>query len=96
MEVKEHWNGLGISFGEEKYSLITLWTQYENTAAVSHAAALVETESGYLLFEKTNPESPCSAAKFSSIDDVKRYLYDMTELDYSKYDSEAGTYIILY
>ncbi|MBD5104569.1 MAG: DUF4300 family protein [Ruminococcaceae bacterium] len=93
--VKERWNGLGISFGEEKYSLITLWTQYENTAAVSHAATLVETENGYLLFEKTNPESPYSAARFSTIDDVKRYLYDMLELDYSKYDSEVGTYIIL-
>lgn len=93
--VKERWNGLGISFGEEKYSLITLWTQYENTTAVSHAATLAETDNGYLLFEKTNPESPYSAAKFASIDDVKRYLYGMMELDYSKYDSEVGTYIIL-
>lgn len=93
--IKEYWNGKGVSFGEEKYSLITLWTQYKDVTAVSHAAVLIETDNGYLLFEKTNPQSPYSAARFSSIDDIKRYLYDMLELDYSKYDLDIGTYIIL-
>lgn len=77
-------------------SLITFWTQSGNRICASHAAILVEIDNGeYLLFEKTNPESPYAASRFSSIDIVKQYLYNMMNLDYSRYNDKIGTYIIL-
>ena len=85
----------GISFKENNFSLITFWAQSDDIVGVFHAAVLIETDSGYLLFEKTNPLSPYAATKFSSTDDVKQYIYNMMNLDYLKYGSQIGTYIIL-
>lgn len=48
-----------------------------------------------MLFEKTNPESPYAATKFSSVDEVKTYLHNMMELDYSKYQKQLGTYVVM-
>lgn len=93
--VQEKWSELGISFDECPVSLVTFWTQSGDRTCASHAAVLIESDKGYLLFEKTNPESPYAATKFSSVDEVKQYLYDMIDLDYSRYDSQVGTYIIL-
>ena len=93
--IREQWSELGISFKENAWSLITFWTQSDDMIFVSHAAALIETDNGYLLFEKTNPESPYAATKFSSADGVKQYLYNMMALDYSRYDDQVGTYVIL-
>ena len=56
---------------------------------------MIETDNGYLLFEKTNTESPYAATKFSSTDQLKQYLYEMMNLNYVKYDSQMGTYVIL-
>lgn len=93
--IQEKWNKHGVSFTENSFSLITFWTQSYNIICVSHAAVLVETDRGYLLFEKTNPMSPYAATIFSTTDEVKQYLYDMMELDCSRYNSKVGTYIIL-
>ncbi len=93
--IQEKWNEQEISFKDSAFSFITFWTQSGDRICASHAATLIETENGYLLFEKTNPESPYSAAKFSSTDEVKQYLYNMMNLDYSKYNEQIGTYIIL-
>lgn len=93
--IREKWSGRGVSFAENAFSLITFWTQDGNITCTAHAAALIETDSGYLLFEKTNPMSPYAATKFSSTEEVKQYLYDMMELDYSRYNSPVGTYVIL-
>ena len=78
--IQEKWNEQEISFKDSAFSLITFWTQSGDRICASHAATLIETENGYLLFEKTNPESPYSAAKFSSTDEVKQYLYYMMNL----------------
>lgn len=93
--IKSEWSNRGISFGNEDYSLITMWTNSDDMVVVVHAATLVDTENGYLLFEKTNPQSPYSAAKFKTISDVKAYLYEMTKSDYEKYQLELGDYVIL-
>ena len=93
--IQEKWNEQEISFKDSAFSLITFWTQSGDRICASHAATLIETENGYLLFEKTNPESPYSAAKFSSTDEVKQYLYNMMNLDYSRYNEQMGTYLIL-
>lgn len=93
--IQEQWNEHGISFKENDFSLITFWTQSEDRICATHAAALIETDNGYLLFEKTNPESPYAATKFSSTGEVKQYLYNMMELDYSRYDFQVGAYVIL-
>ena len=93
--IQEKWNEQEISFNESAFSLITFWTQSGDRICASHAATLIETDSGYLLFEKTNPESPYAATKFSSTDEVKQYLYNMMNLDYSRYNDQIGTYIIL-
>ena len=93
--IQEKWSEKGISFKENAFSLITFWTQSGDRICASHAAVLIESDNGYLLFEKTNPESPYAATKFSSTDEVKQYLYNMMDLEYKKYDSQIGTYIIL-
>lgn len=93
--IQEKWQERRISFAETSCSLITFWTQSGEQICVSHAAALIEMENRYLLFEKTNPESPYAATRFSSSDEVKQYLYNMMELDYARYDSQVGTYVIL-
>nr|WP_300849013.1 DUF4300 family protein [uncultured Acetatifactor sp.] len=93
--ILEKWNGQEISFKESAFSLITFWTQSGDRICASHAAVLIEMDNGYLLFEKTNPESPYAATKFSSTDEVKQYLYRMMELDYARYDDQVGTYVIL-
>ncbi|MFG6395147.1 MAG: DUF4300 family protein [Lachnospiraceae bacterium] len=93
--IQEKWNKQEISFRENAFSLITFWTQSSNRIFASHAATLIETDNGYLLFEKTNPQSPYVAAKFSSTNEVKKYLYNMMDLEYSRYNDQVGTYIIL-
>lgn len=93
--IQEQWSEQGISFKENAFSLITFWTQNKDKICTSHAAALIETDNGYLLFEKTNPESPYAATKFSSTDEVKDYLYNMMDLDYSRYGAQVGPYVIM-
>lgn len=93
--IQAKWIEQEISFTENDISLITFWTQSGDRICASHAAVLVERDNGYLLFEKTNPESPYAATIFSSTDEVKQYLYEMVNLDYVRYDSQIGTYIIL-
>lgn len=93
--INEKWTEYGIEFKENPYSLITFWTQADNEIAVSHAGTLIETEHGYLFFEKTNPEEPYAATKFTTIDDLKSYLFEKLNLEYSKDGSEVGKYIIL-
>ena len=93
--INKKWTEYGIEFKENPYSLITFWTQADNEISVSHAGTLIETEPGYLFFEKTNPEEPYAAAKFTTIDDLKSYLFEKLNLEYSKDGSEVGKYIIL-
>ena len=93
--IQEKWEAQGISFKESPFSLITFWTQSGDRICASHAATLAETAFGYILFEKTNPEAPYMATKFSSTDEVKRYLYNMMNLDYTRYNEQIGTYAIL-
>lgn len=93
--IQAKWNEQEISFKESAFSLITFWTQSGDRICASHAATLIETDNGYLLFEKTNPESPYAATKFSSTDEVKQYLYNMINLEYSRYNDQIGNYIIL-
>lgn len=45
--------------------------------------------------KKANPEAPYMATKFSSTDEVKRYLYNMMNLDYTRYNEQMGAYAIL-
>ena len=93
--INKKWTEYGIEFKENPYSLITFWTQADNEISVSHAGTLIETEPGYLFFEKTNPEEPYAATKFTTIDDLKSYLFEKLNLEYSKDGSEVGKYIIL-
>ena len=93
--INKKWTEYGIEFKENPYSLITFWTQADNEISVSHAGTLIETEHGYLFFEKTNPEEPYAATKFTTTDDLKSYLFEKLNLEYSKDGSEIGKYIIL-
>jgi len=89
------WEKRGISFEEGKCSLITIWLQSDGLTAAGHAAVLAENGSELLLFEKTNPQSPYQATKFSDLEQVKRYMFESVDLESARYGLETGTYIVM-
>ena len=93
--ISEEWQRRGISFAEGRVSLITIWTQYEAQTAVAHAAVLVQDGDAYLLLEKTNPQSPYQATRFSTVEQVKQYMYESIHIEDVRYDMETGTYIVM-
>ena len=93
--ISEEWQRRGISFAEGRVSLITIWTQYEAQTAAAHAAVLVQDGDAYLLLEKTNPQSPYQATRFSTVEQVKQYMYESIHIEDVRYDMETGTYIVM-
>ena len=89
------WEKRGISFEEGKCSLITIWLQSDGLTAAGHAAVLAENGSELLLFEKTNPQSPYQATKFSDLEQVKRYMFESVDIESARYGLETGTYIVM-
>lgn len=89
------WEKRGISFEESKCSLITIWLQSDGLTAAGHAAVLAENGSELLLFEKTNPQSPYQATKFSDLEQVKKYMFESVDLESARYGLETGTYIVM-
>ena len=85
----------GISFKENSYSLIGLWTHSGNQIAMSHAATLFEVKNGFMLFEKVNPVEPYVAVKFSNANEIKTYLYERVKLEDAEYGDEiTDKYVI--
>lgn len=93
--IQSAWKSRKISFAQNKVSLITIWTQSESQTAAAHAAVLIQEDQGYLLFEKTNPQSPYQATKFSTIEQVKQYMYEAIHIDDARYGFETGDYIVM-
>ncbi len=93
--IRAEWERRGISFTEGDASLITLWLCSGSHTAAGHAAVLIEDKDGLLLFEKTNPESPYSAAKFGSLLEVEAYLTEMLRLDDARYGIERERPLVL-
>lgn len=91
----DEWQKRGISFEEGKASLITIWTQYEDQTAAAHAAVLIRDGNNCLLVEKTNPQSPYQATKFSTLTQVRQYMYESIHIEDARYDMETGTYIVM-
>lgn len=75
-------------------SLITIWLQDGNQTAAAHAAVLIQNGNSLLLFEKTNPQAPYQASKFS-IAQVKQYMYEAIHIEDLRYNTETGTYIVM-
>lgn len=94
-KIIKEWEKRGIAFEKGKCSLITIWLQSEGLTAAGHAAVLAENEDGLLLFEKTNPQSPYQATKFSDLEQVKMYMFESLNLDNARYGLETGTYIVM-
>ena len=85
----------GISFKENSYSLIGIWTHSGNQIAMSHAATLFEVKNGFMLFEKVNPIEPYVAVKFSNANEIKSYLYERVKLEDAEYGDEiTDKYVI--
>ena len=61
----------------------------------AHAAVLVQDGDAYLLLEKTNPQSPYQATRFSTVEQVKQYMYESIHIEDVRYDMETGTYIVM-
>mgnify|MGYP000061702493 FL=1 len=93
--IQSAWKSRKISFAQNKASLITIWIQSESQTAAAHAAVLIQEEQGYLLFEKTNPQSPYQATKFSTIEQVKQYMYESIHIEDARYGYETGDYIVM-
>ncbi len=93
--INKHFEDYGISFKENSYSLIGFWIQSGNQISMSHSATLFETENGFLLFEKVNPEEPYVAVNFSNTDEIKTYLYERIKLEDEEYGDEiTDKYVI--
>ncbi len=93
--IQTEWQRRGVSFAPGKASLVTLWVCSDTQAAVGHAAVLLEDGDGLLLFEKTNPESPYSAARFRNVRQVKAYLIEMLRLDDARYGIEREEPLVM-
>lgn len=96
--VLSQWGERGVSFQAGPVSLITIWRQSSGghgSACAAHAAVLIEDGEGYLLFEKTNPEAPYQATKFSSLEQVKTYMLDSLAFDLAKDGIDPGVCAVL-
>lgn len=93
--ILKEWEKRGVSFEDIDCSLITIWIQDGGLTAAGHAAVLAENGEELLLFEKTNPQSPYQATRFSDLEQVKRYMYESIHSEDLKYGSETGTYIVM-
>lgn len=93
--VLDAWREHEITFAGGPVSLVTVWKQWEDQIAAAHAAALVQSGEALLLVEKTNPQSPYQATKFSSLEQVRQYMYESIRQDDLRYGSETGTLIVL-
>lgn len=89
------WARRGVTFGESSVSLITIWTQYGEQTAAAHAAVLIDNGGELWLIEKTNPQSPYQASRFSSVEQVGQYMYEALHIDDVRYGMETGTYVVL-
>ena len=93
--VLDRWQDDGIRFSGGQVSLISIWEQSDNCVVNCHTAVLVEDAAGYLLFEKTNPQSPYQATKFSSLEQVKAYMLASLALSLAEYDDVPGVCAVL-
>lgn len=93
--ILKEWERRGISFDSIKCSLITIWLQDGGLTAAGHAAVLAENGDELLLFEKTNPQSPYQATRFSDLEQVKRYMFESVDLDNARYNLKTGSYIVM-
>ena len=93
--ILKEWERRGVSFDTINCSLITIWLKGDGLTAAGHAAVLAEYGNELLLFEKTNPQSPYQATKFSTLEQVKRYMFETVDLDNSRYGLETGTYVVM-
>lgn len=93
--VLDAWRERVVTFTERPVSLVTVWKQWEDQIAACHAAVLVPDGDGLLLVEKTNPQSPYQATKFSTLQQVRQYMYESIHQEDLRYDDETGTLIVL-
>lgn len=92
------WDERGVRFLPGQVSLVTIWRQSsggQGPACAAHAAVLIEDGEGCLLFEKTNPEAPYQATKFSSLEQVKQYMLDSLAFDLAKDGIDPGVCAVL-
>lgn len=93
--VLDAWQERAVAFTEGPISLVTVWRQWEDQIAAAHAAVLVQNGEALLLVEKTNPQSPYQATKFSTLEQVRQYMYESIHQEDLRYGDETGTLIVL-
>ena len=93
--VLDAWQERAAAFTEGPVSLVTVWKQWEDQIAAAHAAVLVQNREELLLVEKTNPQSPYQATKFSTLEQVRQYMYESIHQEDLRYGDETGTLIVL-
>lgn len=93
--IAEAWTLRGVEIREDGALLLTIWTQSEGKTAVAHAAVLVSDDEGFLLVEKTNPQSPYQATLFDAQEQAVRYMLDAIRLENERYDMETGPCVVM-
>lgn len=93
--ISDAWLSRGVAIAERPVSLVTVWRQWEDQVAVAHAAVLVRNGDDLLLVEKTNPQSPYQAAKFSTLEQVRQYMCASIRQEDLRYGDETGPLVVL-
>lgn len=93
--VLDAWQERAVAFTEGPVSLVTVWRQWEDQIAAAHAAVLVQNGEALLLVEKTNPQSPYQATRFSTLEQVRQYMYESIHQEDLRYGDETGILVVL-
>lgn len=84
---KKYWDSIGVKFNNlDKISLISVYihnhfSDEENELIIGHTGVLVNTEAGYIFFEKLSFQLPYQMIRFNNKEELKKYLMNAYDTD---------------
>ncbi len=97
--IARQWEQRGVTFQNEKASLMTVWGVVEWKDALIlenlHAGILLDTSEGLLFVEKTDPWYPYQITKFNTAEHAARYMMDTVEAMSERYGEEVPMMVVM-
>lgn len=84
---KEYWDSIGVKFiDNDRISLISVYihnhfSDEENELIIGHTGVLLNTNDGYIFFEKLSFQLPYQMIRFNSKEELKQYLMAAYDTD---------------